>query len=107
MSLCAVGDLHGDIDHAQIALGLCGAVDAAGRWSGGNLTVVQTGDVLDRGNASLPLLHKMWKLQEEAVRRLASLMHLPSARATVARASSCACVHPYPGRLLQVVSSSC
>ena len=39
--LCAVGDLHGDPDHALRALRLCGAVDLSGRWSGGAMTVVQ------------------------------------------------------------------
>ena len=66
LSLCAIGDLHGDAVHAMEALRLCEAVDAAGRWVGGALTVVQVGDVLDRGNASLPLVHRLWKLQEEA-----------------------------------------
>jgi len=65
-SVCAVGDMHGDIDHALKALRLCGAVDDTGRWSGGTSTVVQTGDVLDRGNASLPLLHALWALRDEA-----------------------------------------
>ena len=65
-SVCAVGDLHGDLQHALAALALCGAVDENGSWSGGAMTVVQVGDVLDRGNASLPLLHKLWALQEAA-----------------------------------------
>ena len=66
LSLCAIGDLHGDALHAMEALRLCEAIDASGRWVGGALTVVQVGDVLDRGNASLPLVHRLWKLQEEA-----------------------------------------
>lgn len=66
MPLCAVGDLHGDLNHALQALALCGAVDAAGSWIGGNLTVVQTGDILDRGSESLLLLQKMWSLQQDA-----------------------------------------
>ena len=65
-SVCAVGDLHGDLDHALKALRLCEAVDAHGHWSGGTKTVVQTGDVVDRGNSSLPLLHALWTLRDEA-----------------------------------------
>merc|ERR1711871_89233 len=56
--LCAIGDLHGDMQHALTALRLCGAVDEDGQWSGGTMTVVQLGDVVDRGNASMPLVHK-------------------------------------------------
>ena len=41
-SVCAVGDLHGDLDHAIRALRLCGVVDVAGNWIGGNATVVQS-----------------------------------------------------------------
>jgi len=65
-TICAVGDLHGDLDHALQALRLCGVVDAVGKWSGGAATVVQTGDVVDRGNASLPLLHLLWSLRDQA-----------------------------------------
>jgi hypothetical protein len=64
--LCAVGDLHGDMDHALEALQLCGAVDGSWKWTGGTMTVVQTGDVLDRGHASLPLLQALWALRDEA-----------------------------------------
>lgn len=48
--LIAIGDLHGDLAAARAALELGGAIDASGRWIGGNLTVVQTGDQLDRGD---------------------------------------------------------
>lgn len=66
-SVCAVGDLHGDLSHALKALALCGAVDEhSGKWIGGTRTIVQTGDVLDRGNESLPLLRHLWLLRDEA-----------------------------------------
>ena len=64
--LCAIGDLHGDEMHALRALKLCGAVDETGAWIGGTMTVVQVGDVLDRGNASVPLLERLWSLRKEA-----------------------------------------
>lgn len=64
--LCAIGDMHGDLDHAYRALRLCGAVDAEGRWNGGHMTVVQVGDVLDRGNRSLELIKSLWALRSEA-----------------------------------------
>lgn len=65
-TLCAIGDLHGDEQHALRALRLCNAVNEEGLWTGGRMTVVQTGDVLDRGNASVPLLDRLWALQKEA-----------------------------------------
>ena len=65
-TICAIGDLHGDANHALQAFQLCNVVDGDGRWSGGAATVIQTGDVLDRGNASLPLLYWLWSLREQA-----------------------------------------
>ena len=65
-TICAIGDLHGDANHALQAFQLCNVVDGDGRWSGGTATVIQTGDVLDRGNASLPLLYWLWSLREQA-----------------------------------------
>lgn len=64
--LCAIGDLHGDEKHALRALRLCSAVDEQGSWIGGAMTVVQVGDVLDRGNRSLPLLERLWAIRQEA-----------------------------------------
>jgi len=54
--LVAVGDLHGDLAAARAALRLAGAVDDRDRWVGGALVVVQTGDVLDRGDQERELL---------------------------------------------------
>ena len=65
--ICAIGDLHGDANHAHAALRLCGVVaEDSWTWTGGSATVVQTGDVVDRGNASLPLLRHLWALREQA-----------------------------------------
>ena len=58
--------MHGDPNHALRALRLCDAVDEAGRWSGGTMTVVQVGDVFDRGNASIALQHVLWELRDQA-----------------------------------------
>ena len=65
--LCAIGDLHGDFGHALQALQMCGAVDEHGRWAAPpGTTIVQVGDVVDRGNASLALLQELWKLRDAA-----------------------------------------
>src|SRR4051812_5354914 len=42
--IIAIGDIHGDVRAAREALRLGGAIDAAGKWVGGPLVVVQTGD---------------------------------------------------------------
>jgi Calcineurin-like phosphoesterase len=47
--LVAVGDVHGDAEDFQLILKRTGLVDDQNRWSGGNATLVQTGDLLDRG----------------------------------------------------------
>jgi len=54
--IVAIGDLHGDLKAAKRAFSLAGATDDKGTWIGGPLVVVQTGDVLDRGDDELELL---------------------------------------------------
>jgi len=66
--LIAIGDLHGDIAATRRALALAGAIDAADRWSGGDLVVVQTGDQLDRGEGELEILDLLERLTAEAGR---------------------------------------
>lgn len=63
--LVAIGDLHGDLDHARRALRLGGAIDAHDAWSGGALVVVQTGDEIDRGDDDRDILDDVdsWKAQ--------------------------------------------
>lgn len=64
--IVAVGDLHGDYDAwLAIARG-AGLVDAKGKWAAGNTTLVQLGDVVDRGPDSLKILRQLMKLQREA-----------------------------------------
>lgn len=66
--LVAIGDLHGDLDHARRALRLAGAIDARDRWIGGSLTVVQTGDEIDRGDDDRTILDDTdaWRDQAKA-----------------------------------------
>jgi calcineurin-like phosphoesterase family protein len=64
--LVAIGDLHGDLEAAQAALQLGGAIDAQGKWSGGKLIVVQTGDQLDRGDDERGILELFERLRREA-----------------------------------------
>jgi hypothetical protein len=62
----AIGDLHGDLDHARRALRLAGAIDDRDRWTGGSLVVVQTGDEIDRGDDDRPILDVVESLKKQA-----------------------------------------
>lgn len=66
--LIAIGDLHGDLSKTKQALQLAGLIDANDRWSGGSATVVQVGDILDRGGDELKILYLFEKLKREAAR---------------------------------------
>src|SRR5438045_902929 len=66
--IVAVGDLHGDYDAWEAIARAAGLVDAKGRWTGGNTTLVQVGDVPDRGPDSLKIIRQLMKLQREAPR---------------------------------------
>lgn len=64
--IVAIGDLHGDLDAARRALALAGAIDAGGHWSGGDLVLVQTGDILDRGDQERAIIDLFERLAIEA-----------------------------------------
>ena len=64
--IVAVGDLHGDYD-AWIAIArAAGLIDAQNRWAGGNSTLVQLGDITDRGGDSLRIIRSLQQLSREA-----------------------------------------
>lgn len=64
--LVAIGDLHGDLAATERALRLAGAMDESGKWIGGSLVIVQTGDQLDRGDGEQAILELLARLQHEA-----------------------------------------
>jgi hypothetical protein len=83
--LVAIGDLHGDLGGMRAALRAAGAIASptdVGRaappeaarstiasddhWVGGDLVVVQTGDVLDRGDDEQAMLDMIARLEREA-----------------------------------------
>ena len=55
MALFAIGDLHGDLERARAALRLCGLANTTA-WTGRQATLVQTGDLVDRGASSLNVM---------------------------------------------------
>ncbi|CAI9108547.1 OLC1v1008174C1 [Oldenlandia corymbosa var. corymbosa] len=66
--LIAIGDLHGDLSKTKQALRLAGLIDSEGHWSGGSTTVVQVGDILDRGGDELKIMYLFEKLKREATK---------------------------------------
>jgi AmmeMemoRadiSam system protein B len=64
--IVAFGDVHGDLEATLKVLQLAGATDENGRWVGGDLTVVQTGDQIDRGHEDRAVLDLFTRLEQEA-----------------------------------------
>lgn len=64
--LVAIGDIHGDLKALREALRLAGAIDSEDGWIGKDLTVVQTGDQLDRGDQDREVLDLLEKLEADA-----------------------------------------
>lgn len=62
----AVGDVHGSLDGFLGVLRAAGLVDASGAWAGGTATLVQTGDVTDRGADVKGVLDLLRRLGPEA-----------------------------------------
>ncbi len=64
--LVAIGDLHGDLAATRSALRAAGAIDERDRWIGGELVIVQTGDVLDRGDDEQAIFDLLFGLEAQA-----------------------------------------
>ena len=62
----AMGDVHGDLETFRKLLRSAGLIDPKGRWSGGTRTLIQTGDVCDRGPSSRKVLDLLMSLEKEA-----------------------------------------
>src|SRR5678816_532581 len=73
----AVGDVHGNLEGFTAVLKMSGLIDDQGQWTGGRTTLVQLGDLIDRGPKSRAVLDFVIALQPEASRRGAvSYTHL-------------------------------
>jgi hypothetical protein len=70
----AVGDVHGDYDQLLAVLQAGGAVDRRGRWTGGRMHLVQTGDRIDRGPDSRKVMDLFMRLEKEA-RKAGGMVH--------------------------------
>ena len=76
-SVIAVGDVHGDFDDFVTILQRAGIIDGQHHWSGNKATLVQVGDLLDRGPKPREVMDLLMSLEEEAARaggRVVSLL---------------------------------
>jgi hypothetical protein len=64
--LVAIGEVHGDLAATRQVLILARAIDESDHWTGGDLTVVQTGDQIDRGDDDRAILELFDRLETEA-----------------------------------------
>ena len=62
----AIGDIHGDVDAFVSILREAELVDTEHRWIGGTATLVQTGDVTDRGPGVRAVMDLLMTLEEQA-----------------------------------------
>ena len=66
--LIAIGDVHGDFDDLCALLKRFGLVDAQLHWTGGNTTLVQTGDLIDRGPKGREVMDLFMSLEKDATK---------------------------------------
>ncbi|HXK61742.1 MAG TPA: metallophosphoesterase [Acidobacteriota bacterium] len=64
--IVAIGDVHGDFDRFVALLKTAGLIDDKKRWSGGKTHLVQTGDIVDRGDHSRAIMDLLMSLEKQA-----------------------------------------
>lgn len=64
--LLAIPDIHGDLQQAKRVLQFAGVTDSAGDWIAGDCTLVQTGDLIDRGHHSIAVLKLFEEIKKKA-----------------------------------------
>ena len=62
----AIGDIHGAGDRLYTILQETGLIDSEHGWSGGTATLVQTGDITDRGPQVREIMDLLMQLEDEA-----------------------------------------
>lgn len=63
----AIGSVHGDLMAFKNTLYFNGVINRSGYWVAGNRTVVQTGDLIDKGPNDKKILEFVYNIQEEAL----------------------------------------
>jgi hypothetical protein len=66
--LIAIGDVHGDFDDFCSILQRVGLIDEQRHWTGGNVTFLQLGDLIDRGPKPREVLDLMVSLDEQSAK---------------------------------------
>jgi len=66
--LVAIGDIHGDFDDFCAILQRVELIDEQRHWTGGKATLVQVGDLIDRGPKPREVLDLMISLNEQAAK---------------------------------------
>jgi len=66
LRIVAIGDVHGAGDAFVSILQRAGLIDAERKWAGGNAILVQTGDLVDRGQDARAVLDLMMALESQA-----------------------------------------
>jgi hypothetical protein len=92
--IVAIGDLHGDHDAWRAIARAAGLMDAKGKWSGGNATLVQMGDIVDRGPDSLKIIRDLMNLPREASKRGGKVIVLLGNHEAMMMTSDLRYVHP-------------
>ena len=66
LRIVAIGDLHGDHAAWRAIAQAARLIDAKGHWTGGQTTLVQLGDIVDRAPDSLKIIRDLMRLEREA-----------------------------------------
>ncbi|MFA6583859.1 MAG: metallophosphoesterase [Elusimicrobiaceae bacterium] len=74
--IVVIGDVHGEYDGFVELLTHCGMSDAHGVWRGGRKTLIQMGDVIDRGARSLDVYTLLDRIQRAARREGGNVVRL-------------------------------
>ncbi|GAA96753.1 uncharacterized protein L969DRAFT_97102 [Mixia osmundae IAM 14324] len=64
--IVAIGDLHGDLNHAVRTLRNIEVINEHNHWIGKSTILVQTGDIVDRGKDTIALYHFFETLRSQA-----------------------------------------
>jgi hypothetical protein len=67
-SVIAIGDVHGDFDDFVAILQHINLIDKQNHWIGGKTTLVQLGDLLDRGPKPRDVMDLLMALEKEAAK---------------------------------------
>jgi hypothetical protein len=72
--IIAVGDLHGDLQAWLTIAKAAGVMSPDGHWAGGSTTLVQLGDIADRGPGTLAIIQSLQQFQREAPKARGSVI---------------------------------